>query len=127
MIQTKILQFATKNWKELLIIFCLSLVVLKTQMDYRALSKAYDASKEEMQLQINSLKDIHADEIRQRDEALQSYREAINELEENYLQAQVDIENERRNRTRDYTRKYSEDKEGLANEIVNSFGFELVE
>ena len=96
-------------------------------MDYRALSKAYDASKEEMQLQINSLKDIHADEIRQRDEALQSYREAINELEENYLQAQVDIENERRNRTRDYTRKYSEDKEGLANEIVNSFGFELVE
>tara|TARA_A100001515_G_scaffold142423_1_gene141201 strand:- start:763 stop:1146 length:384 start_codon:yes stop_codon:yes gene_type:complete len=126
-IKQKILELALKNWKEILIIFSLSLVVLKTHMDYRALNKAYETSKQEMQLQIDSLQDIHAEEIRQREEALESYRETINDLQENYLKAQADLENERRKKTRDYARKYSQDKEGLANEIVNAYGFELVE
>ena len=73
MIKQKIIKFASKNWKEILIIFALSLVVVKTQMDYRALIKAYETSKEEMQLQINSLKDIHAKEIEQREENQEVY------------------------------------------------------
>lgn len=127
MIKQKILEFALKNWKEILIIFSLSLVVLKTHMDYRALNKAYEASKQEMQLQINSLRDIHAEEIKQREEALQTYRDTIDSLQEDYTNAQEELKEEKQKRTRDYTRKYSQDKEGLANEIINAYGFELVE
>ena len=127
MIKQKIVDLALKNWKEILIVFALSLVVVKTHMDYRALSKAYETSKQEMQLQISSLRDIHAEEIRQREEAIQSYRDTINELQENFLQSQVELEEDRRKKTRDYARRYSQDKEGLANEIVNAYGFELVE
>lgn len=127
MIKQKILEFALKNWKEILIIFSLSLVVLKTHMDYRALNKAYEASKQEMQLQFNSLRDIHAEEIKQREEALQTYRDTIDSLQEDYTIAQEELKEEKQKRTRDYTRKYSQDKEGLANEIINAYGFELVE
>ena len=96
-------------------------------MDFRALIKAYETSKEEMQLLINSLKDIHAKEIEQREEALETYRETIEQLQERYLQAQADLEEEKESKTRDYARKYSQDKEGLADEIINAYGFELVE
>lgn len=127
MIKQKILEFALKNWKEILIIFSLSLVVFKTHMDYRALNKAYEVSKQEMQLQINSLRDIHAEEIKQREEALQTYRDTIDSLQKDYTIAQEELKEEKQKRTRDYTRKYSQDKEGLANEIINAYGFELVE
>lgn len=127
MIKQKIAEFALKNWKEILIIFALSLVVIKTQMDYRALSKAYETSKEEMQLQINSLRDIHAEEIRQREEALQTYRKTIEQIEQRYLQAQAELEDEKESKKRDYARKFSQDREGLASEITDAYGFELVE
>lgn len=127
MIKQKILEFAFKNWKEILIIFSLSLVVLKTHMDYRALNKAYETSKQEMQLQINSLRDIHAEEIKQREEALQTYRDTIGNLQEDYTIAQEELKEEKQRKTRNYTRKYSQDKEGLANEIIDAYGFELVE
>jgi len=126
-IKQKILEFAFKNWKEILIIFSLSLVVLKTHMDYRALNKAYETSKQEMQLQINSLRDIHAEEIKQREEALQTYRDTIGNLQEDYTIAQEELKEEKQRKTRNYTRKYSQDKEGLANEIIDAYGFELVE
>jgi len=126
-IKQKILELALKNWKEILIIFSLSLVVLKTHMDYRALNKAYETSKQEMQLQINSLRDIHAEEIKQREEALQTYRDTIDNLQEDYTIAQEELKEEKQRKTRNYTRKYSQDKEGLANEIIDAYGFELVE
>ena len=127
MINQKILQFALKNWRELLVIFCLSLVAIKTQMDYRALNKAYETSREEMELQINSLRDIHAEELRQREEALQSYRDAIEQIQENYLQSQTELEKERENKASEYVRQFSQDKEALSNEIIDTYGFELVE
>ncbi len=127
MINQKILQFALKNWRELLVIFCLSLVAIKTQMDYRALNKAYETSREEMELQINSLRDIHAEELRQREEALQTYRDAIEQIQENYLQSQTELEKEREDKTSEYVRQFSQDKEALSDEIIDTYGFELVE
>ena len=62
------------------------------------------------------------------------YREFMIEKQREYNKVQgkqqikkMIIENERKRKTRDYARKYSQDKEGLANEIINAYGFELVE
>lgn len=127
MIKKKILQLVVKNWRELLVIFCLLLVVLKTQMDYRALNKAYESSREELQLQITSLRDIHAEEIRQREEALQTYRNTLEDIERNYLQSQEELARQKEDKTTEYIQQFSQDQEGLANEIIDAYGFELVE
>ncbi len=127
MIKNKIAQLVLKNWKELAVILCLAIVSIKTRMDFNALNKAYETSREEMTLQIESLRDIHAQELRQREEALDSYRDAIEEIERNYLKSQEEVERERNRRTTEYTRQFSQDQEGLANEIIDAYGFELVE
>ena len=127
MIKEKIVTFITSNWKELLIFACLLAVVLKTQMDYRAIVKAYDISKEETRLQIESLKEIHAEELKLREEALQSYRDTIDKIEENYLLSQQALEKEQEEKVVRFEKQFSEDKEALSEEIINTFGFEYVE
>lgn len=127
MINQKLLQFALKNWRELTVIFCLSLVAIKTQMDYRALNKAYETSRQEMELQINSLRDIHNEELRQREEALQSYRDTLDRIQQNYLESQADLEQQRETKTIEHVRQFSQNKEALGNEIIDAYGFEFVE
>lgn len=123
----KVSTFAIKYWRELLVIMSLSLVVLKTQMDYHALNKAYETSREEMELQIDSLRDIHAEELRQRQEALQSYRDTLERIQQSYLESQVELEQTREERTIEYVRRFSQDKESLSNEIIDAYNFQLVE
>jgi len=123
----KILQFGLKNWREIIVVACLSLVAIKTQLDYRALNKAYEISRQEMELQINSLREIHAEEIRQREEAIESYRSAIEEIEQNYLASVAELEEQREKNRAERIRQFSQDREALSDEIVNAYGFELVE
>lgn len=127
MIKQKIVTFILSNWKELLVIVCLMAVVLKTRMDHRAITKAYDVSRQEMQLQIQSLKDIHAEEIKLREEALQSYRDTIDKIEKNYLLSQEALKTEQQEKAVRFEKQFSEDKEALSEEIINTFDFEYVE
>ena len=123
----KILQFGLKNWREIVVIACLSLVAIKTQLDYRALNKAYEISRQEMELQIDSLREIHAEEIRQREEAIESYRSAMEEIEQNYLASVAELEEQREKNRAERIRQFSQDREALSDEIINAYGFELVE
>jgi len=123
----KILQFGLKNWREIVVVACLSLVAIKTQLDYRALNKAYEISRQEMELQIDSLREIHAEEIRQREEAIESYRSAIEEIEQNYLASVAELEEQREKNRTEHIRQFSQDREALSDEIINAYGFELVE
>mgnify|MGYP003127953974 FL=1 len=122
-----ILQFALKNWKELLIIASLSLVALKSRMDYNALRKAYEISKEETEERIEALQYIHSEELARRDQALQDYKDTIEGIEEEYEKTRDELAREKQKKTKRYEEQFSQDKEGLANEIISTFGFELVE
>ena len=124
---SKIVQFGLKNWKEILIVVSLLSVAVKSHMDYRALNKAYETSREEMKLQISSLRDIHAEELRQREEALESYRDTLEQIQESYLKSQAELEQERENTTKKYVRQFSQDKEALIDAITSTFDFEYVE
>ena len=121
----KILQFAFKNWRELLVIFSLSLVSLKMRMDYNALNKAYEISKQETAERIEALQYIHSEELARRE--LETYKDAMKELRDEYEKSQEDLENEKQKKTKEYERQFSQDKETLANEIINTFDFEYVE
>ena len=122
-----ILKFALKNWKELLIIASLSLVALKSRMDYNALRKAYEISKEETEERIEALQYIHSEELARRDQALQDYKDTIEGIEEEYEKTRDELAIEKQKKTKRYEEQFSQDKEGLANEIISTFGFELVE
>jgi len=122
-----ILKFALKNWKELLVIASLSLVALKSRMDYSALRKAYEISKEETEERIEALQYIHSEELARRDQALQDYKDTIEGIEEEYEKTRDQLEREKQKKTKRYEEQFSQDKEGLANEIISTFGFELVE
>ena len=124
---SKISLLAKNNWKEIAVIVCLSIVSLKTRMDYNALNSAYEASQAELSLQIESLRDIHAEELKQRDEAVESYRATLEKIELRYLESQDEIQNLKRKKTNNYVRQYSQDQEGLADEIIDAYGFERVE
>ena len=122
-----ILKFALKNWKELLIIASLSLVALKSRMDYNALRKAYEISKEETEERIEALQYIHSEELARRDQALQDYKDTIEGIEEEYEKTRAELAREKQKKTKRYEEQFSQDKEELANEIISTFGFELVE
>ena len=123
----KIIQFALKNWREILVIFSLSLVSLKMRMDYNALNKAYEISRQETQERIEALQYIHSEELARREQAIETYKDALKELRDEYDKSQENLEREKEKKTKEYERQFSQDKETLANEIISTFDFEYME
>ena len=124
---SKVLQFSLKHWKEIVVIVSLLTVSIKTRMDYNSLRKAYEISKQETEERIEALQYIHSEELARRDKALQDYKDTIEGIEEEYERTQEELARERQKKSRRYEEQFSQDKEGLANEIINAYGFELVE
>jgi molecular chaperone GrpE (heat shock protein) len=122
-----ILKFASKNWKEILVVLSLLAVSIKTRMDYRALNKAYEISKEETEERIEALHAIHSEEIARREYAIEEYKKQLDELRENYEESREDLEREKQKKTKEYERQFTQDKEALANAIISTFNFEYVE
>ncbi len=123
----KVLQFCLKNWKEILVVVSLLAVSIKTQMDYRALNKAYEISKEETRERIDALQAIHSEEIARREDALNTYKKALRALRKDYEKKQQELEAEKQKRLQTYERLFSHNKEALSNEIIDTFNFEYVE
>lgn len=126
-LKRKILEFALKNWKEITIIISLLAVTVKTRMDYNALNKAYEISKQEMDERIQALRAIHDEELVRREHALQEYKDQLKQLNEFYEKSQEELEQERQKKTKEFEQQFSQDKEALANEIINTFNFEYME
>ena len=80
----KVLTFAKSNWKEIAIIILLLTVIGKMRYDYRQLENAYEVSQESLQNQIEGLQAIHTEELERKEQALQSYRQALDLLEKEY-------------------------------------------
>lgn len=122
-----LLQFALKNWRELLVIFCLSLVAIKMRMDYNTLNKAYEISKQETKERLEALQAIHSEELARREDAIKKYQEKLDEIRETYDKSLEELGIEKQKKTKDYERQFTQDKEALANAIISTFNFEYVE
>ena len=123
----KILEFALKNWKEIAVVLSLLAVSVKTRMDYHTLNKAYEISQEETKERIEALQYIHSEELARRDDALKTYKRALTQLRDNYEESQNELEEQKRDRAEQLEKQYSQNKEALTNEIINTYGFEFVE
>jgi CII-binding regulator of phage lambda lysogenization HflD len=128
----KLLGLAKKNWKEIAIIVLLLTVIGKMRYDYRQLENTYEASQQSLQNQIDGLQDIHAEELERKEQALQTYREALELLERQYEEERGKIEivvDERIVEIEtiiDNRKQFTENKEELAEQVTDTFGFQYV-
>ena len=127
-----VLTFIKRNWKEITIIVLLLAVIGKMRYDYRQLENAYQTSQQSLQNQIDGLQEIHAEELQKKERALQQYRDALDLLERQYEQdrGKIEIVVEERiveiETTIDNRKQFTENKEELAEQITNTFGFQYV-
>ena len=122
-----ILQFAKKNWKEILIVICLLLVIGKMRYDYNQLESAYVTTQESLQNQIAGLQEIHKKELAKREQALREYEQQLNDIEERYEMNQEELAILKAKKKKKYVKKFSEEPEMIVTEIESLFGFKHVE
>ena len=122
-----ILQFAKKNWKEILIVICLLLVIGKMRYDYNQLESAYITTQESLQNQIAGLQEIHKRELEKREEALQEYEEQLADIEERYEMDKEELEKLKNKKQKEFVKDFVDDPRALIEEIESIFGFDYAE
>ena len=122
----KILAFCLRHWKEIALVILLLVVFAKSQYDMRNIIKAHEVSQNSLKTQLQELQGIHADELQQRDEALEKYKQRNEELEEKYQDALTDLSVEIDKRKKNVIRRYRDDKESLIKQIEDTYGFTYV-
>ena len=100
-----------KHWKEILLSLLLMFLVLKSKHDIN---------------QMQGLKQIHADEIAEREKALQEYKERVVEIEERYINAQDEIERLSQEERQEFVKDFSLNKQNLIDAITQRYGFTYV-
>ena len=122
-----ILQFARKNWKEILIVICLLLVIGKMRYDYGQLESAYITTQESLQNQIEGLQEIHKRELERREEALREYEEQLADIEERYEMDKEKLEELKSKKQKEFVKDFVDDPRSLIEEIETIFGFDYVD
>tara|TARA_R110000824_G_scaffold41375_1_gene123185 strand:+ start:528 stop:914 length:387 start_codon:yes stop_codon:yes gene_type:complete len=126
MLKQKALELVLKHWKIIAIVLLAAVVVLKTRYDYHLMESAYTTMVESNEAQIQGLKEIHKKEIEEKQLLMESFLESLANIEEDYERTLAELEVERHKKTREYARKFTEDKEGLIKDIETTLGIEYV-
>jgi hypothetical protein len=121
-----LIDFVLKNWKAILIVSLLAVLMLKFGRDYRLMQKAYETQAQSHEAQIEGLKEIHKNEIIEKQLLMESHLESLASIEQEYEMTIRELEEEKKMRRGEIIRKFSEDKEGLVKDIETTFGFEYV-
>ena len=90
------------------------------------MQKAYETQNESHQAQIEGLKDIHKQEIKQKQLLVENHLNSIAAIEEDYEDALQMIEQLRADKKDDYKNKFNQDREQLIKDIEVKFGIEYV-
>ena len=101
MLKKKVLEFALKNWKAILIVLLLLVVVLKTRYDYHLMESAYQTQIESTEAQIEGLKAIHKKEIEEKQLLMESFLTSLANVEEEYERTLKELDKERAKKTRE--------------------------
>ena len=126
MIKKQILEFALKNWKAILIVLLSLVITMKSRHDYKLMQKAYETQTESHEAQIEGLKKIHKQELREKQKLMESHLESIAAIEEDYEDALQMIEELREDKKGKYRNKFNSDREQLIKDIEEKFGIQYV-
>ena len=126
MIKAKVFDFVLKNWKVLLILALAAVVALKSKYDYHLMQQAYETQSDSHQAQIEGLKEIHKQEIREKQKLMENHMESIAAIEEEYEDALQMIEELREDKKGKYRNKFNSDREQLIKDLEENFGIQYV-
>ena len=126
MIKKQLLEFTLKNWKAILIVLLSLVVTMKSRHDYKLMQKAYETQNESHQAQIDGLKEIHKQELREKRKLMENHLESIAAIEEDYEDALQMIEELREDKKGKYRNKFNSDREQLIKDIEEKFGIQYV-
>jgi hypothetical protein len=124
MIKKQILEFALKNWKAILIVLLFAVIAMKNQRDYALMQKAYETQADSHKAQIDGLKEIHKQEIREKQKLMEEHMESIAAIEEEYEDALEMIDQLREDKKGQYRNKFNQDREQLIIDIEKRFGIQ---
>ena len=99
---------------------------MKNRNDYKLMQQAYETQAESHQAQIEGLKEIHKQELREKQLLMESHLQSIAAIEEDYEDALEMIEQLRRDKKGQYENKFNNDREQLIKDIEQKFGIEYV-
>ena len=126
MIKKQIIEVVLKNWKAILIVLLFAVIVMKNQRDYALMQTAYEVQVDSHKAQIEGLKEIHKQEIREKQKLMESHLDSIAAIEEEYETALKQLESLREKKNNEYTKKFSQDRQELIKDIETKFGIEYV-
>jgi len=126
MVKKQILNFIIANWKVILVLLLLIVVALKNSHDYSLMQDAYETQIESHKAQIDGLKEIHKQEIREKQKLMENYMESIAAIEEEYQKSLKMIKQIREDKKGEYRNKFNNDREQLIKDIETKFGIQYV-
>ena len=121
-----IISFTKKYWKELLLFFCVLAFFVKMRGDYSSLVATFESANKSHQEQMDSVKDIHEQELLARDELIDRYSERLVKLELKNTDNKEELLKEYAKRRKAYVIAFGENGEGLKEDIENYLGIEYV-
>ena len=124
--QQLIVQFLVKNWKGVLITLLSLIVMGKMRYDYKQLESAYETSRQSLQAQITGLQAIHQQQLSELETSLQTYKDAMTQIENDYQRSQDALEDLRNSKRTEYGQQFSQDPAGLSETIMLMYGFDYV-
>ena len=123
----KIIAFCVTHWKEIGLVLLLLVVFSKSQYDMRNIIKAHEISQQSLKTQIETLKGLHSEELKKRDDAIKEYQEELERLEERYEAKPVEIEGLTQDEIDVIVKEFKEDKDLLIERFIETYGFTYVE
>ena len=123
----KILAFCLKYWKEIGLVLLLLVVFSKSQYDMRNIIKAHEISQQSLKTQIETLKGLHSEELKKRDDAIKEYQQELQRLEERYEAKLIEIEDLTQDEIDVIVKEFKEDKDLLIERFIETYGFTYVE
>lgn len=124
--------FAKANWKEILLVGFLIAALGKTRADYMRLKEAYTTTEISLRNQLDNLSELHTEELRLRDEAIENYQKDLVALQKQYDDNLRQADTDRAERHEEIVNEiidndqFFENKDELAEQISDAFGFEYV-
>ena len=122
-----LLSILGKHWKEITIACLLFAVSFLWWQDHRGLVNAYEASVESYETRIKELKESHIRETERKEQALQEYKDKLNQIEIEYIEYQQAVSEATAERVDELIILRRENPEQLIREIEEKFGCEYVE
>ena len=123
----KIIAFCLTYWKEIGLVLLLLVVFSKSQYDMRNIIKAHEISQQSLKTQIETLKGLHSEELKKRDDAIKEYQQELQRLEERYEAKLVEIEDLTQDEIDVIVKEFKEDKDLLIERFIETYGFTYVE